>query len=215
MDNKVVGNVLATVRKELPKFVEPSLTKESRRRDPFRVLISCIISLRTKDAVTSAASERLFALADTPGSMQKLRVTQIQKAIYPASFFRVKAKNIKNVARIVAKRGSVPDTIDELLELPNVGRKTANIVVTLGFNKPGVAVDTHVHRISNRLGYVATKHPDETEFALRDKLPRRYWIEYNDLLVTWGQNVCTPISPKCSQCGIRRWCGQVGVERTR
>ena len=144
-------------------------------------------------------------------------VETIQRVIYPVSFYRVKAKTIHAISDELLTRfgGEVPSSLDDLLELPGVGRKTANIVVTLGFRKAGIAVDTHVHRISNRLGYVRTKTPDDTEMALRRKLPRRYWVIFNDLLVTYGQNLCKPISPFCSRCKIARYCKRVGVTISR
>ena len=177
----------------------------------------CIISLRTQDNVTRAASIKLFKLADTPEAMAAMSAAKIEKAIYPAGFYRNKAKVIKDIAReFVEKHSSVvPDEIDELLKLRGVGRKTANLVVTLGFGKPGICVDTHVHRISNRWGFVKTKTPEETEFALRESLPKRHWIEINDLLVAYGQNLCTPASPFCSLCKIAAYCNRVGVERSR
>ena len=181
------------------------------------MLIACILSLRTQDTTTGPAAARLFALADTPAAMLKLTVRQIERAIYPVGFYRTKARGILRICADLLERfgGAVPSTIDALLTLAGVGRKTANLVVTLGFNKPGICVDTHVHRISNRLGYVRTRTPEETEMALRGKLPRRYWIGYNDLLVTFGQNVCAPISPKCSTCPVRALCPRVGVTTSR
>ncbi len=180
---------------------------------PFRVLISCILSLRTQDATTAQASHRLFALADTPQAMLKLTVPRIAKLIYPVGFYRTKAKVIRDLCRILIRdySGKVPDEIEELLKLKGVGRKTANLVVTLGYRKPGICVDTHVHRISNRWGYIKTTTPEKTEFALRAKLPQRYWIEYNDLLVSFGQHLCRPISPLCSQCPVVHYCDRVGV----
>jgi endonuclease-3 len=160
---------------------------------------------------------RLFSKGDTPQQMVRLLPTQIEKLIYPAGFYRVKARNIREISTrlIDTYGGRVPDSIEELLKLPGVGRKTANLVVTLGYGKQGICVDTHVHRISNRLGYVHTKTPEKTEFALREKLPEQYWIEYNDLLVTYGQNICTPISPHCSTCRLLPCCDREGVEKSR
>ncbi len=185
--------------------------------DPFRILIGCIISLRTKDEVTYPATERLFSRAKDPKGMSKLREAAIAKAIYPAGFFRTKAKQIRAISRILLVRhgARVPDTIDELLELPGVGRKTANLTLTLGFGKPGICVDTHVHRIANRLGWVVTKAPDDTEAALRAILPKRWWIPINETLVRHGQQVCKPISPRCSECPVERSCPKAGVERRR
>ena len=186
-------------------------------RDPFRVLVACLLSLRTKDATTAAASGRLFALATTPPALGALPVGRIERAIYPVSFYRRKARNLKVLCTDLQTRfdGVVPSTIEDLLSLPGVGRKTANLVVTVGFGKPGICVDTHVHRITNRWGYVTTRTPDETEQTLRRVLPPQYWIEINDLLVAYGQHRCTPTSPYCSSCGISRWCRRVGVTRTR
>lgn len=189
----------------------------AERRDPFRVLIACILSLRTQDSTTGPAADRLFALADTPRAMLGLAAAEIERTIYPVGFYRTKARVILGICRdLLARfRGAVPDDIDALLTLKGVGRKTANLVVSVGYGKPGICVDTHVHRISNRLGYVRTRTPEETERALRAKLPRRYWIGYNDLLVSFGQNVCTPISPRCSTCPVRTLCARAGVTTSR
>jgi endonuclease III len=189
----------------------------ARRRNPFHVLIACLLSLRTKDETTGPAAARLFALADTPEAMLRLTPSQIERAIFPVGFYRTKARVILGVCRDLLARfdGRVPDEIDALLTLKGVGRKTANLVVTQGFGKPGICVDIHVHRISNRLGYVKTRNPNETETALRARLPRRYWIGYNDLLVSFGQNICQPVSPKCSECPVRARCPRVGVTRSR
>jgi len=194
-----------------------ALMDVSNARDPFLVLISCILSLRTKDAVTAKATKRLFARAKTPAEMLKLTKAEIEAAIYPVGFYHRKAEQILEICRVLIEQydSRVPDELEELLKLKGVGRKTANIVVTMGYNKLGVAVDTHVHRISNRLGLVATKTPHQTEFALRKLLPKKYWIIFNDLLVMHGQNICTPISPKCSICPITECCKKVGVERFR
>ena len=185
--------------------------------DPFRVLIACILSLRTQDSTTGPASQRLFALADTPERMSGLSPRAIERAIYPVGFYRTKARVILGICRDLLEgfEGRVPDDIEALLTLNGVGRKTANLVVTMGYGKPGICVDTHVHRISNRLGYVRTRSPEETEMALRATLPRRFWIGYNDLLVGFGQNVCTPISPHCSTCPARALCRRVGVTSSR
>lgn len=181
--------------------------------DPFRILVSCILSLRTKDEVTYPATERLFAKASDPRGMLKLTTRTIEKAIYPAGFYRTKARQIRAISEILLSRhgGNVPDTIDELLQLPGVGRKTANLTVTLGFGKPGICVDTHVHRIANRFGWVATKTPDDTESVLRSTLPKRWWIPINETLVRHGQHVCKPISPVCSACPVARACPKIGV----
>lgn len=188
-----------------------------RHRDPFRVLIATLISTRTKDEVTGPAAARLFALADTPAAMLQLSPEQIARTIYPAGFYQTKAANILAVCRLLVEQygGRVPDAIDELVKLPGVGRKVANLVVTVGYGKPGICVDTHVHRITNRLGYVKTKTPAETEIALRGKLPPEYWIEINDHLVAFGQNICHPTSPLCSRCPLVSYCDRVGVTHSR
>ncbi len=212
-----IHSVIEILRDEYKKWKPPIVTEVSKERNPFKILISTIISLRTKDEVTRVSSQRLFQIADTPEKMRKLKSSSIEKAIYPAGFYKIKANNIKKASSIIVDRyrGVVPDTLEELLELPGVGRKTANLVVTLGYHKPGICVDTHVHRISNRLGYVKTRTPEKTEFSLRERLPKEYWIEYNDLLVTFGQNICTPVSPFCSMCKIYEYCKRIGVLKSR
>jgi endonuclease-3 len=196
----------------------PSVSQIARtRRDPFRILVSTVISLRTKDDVTTGASKRLFAIAATPKTLASVPIRTIEKAIYPAGFYKTKARTIRALSkRLVDDYGGVvPDSIDELLTFKGVGRKTANLVVTLGYGKDGICVDTHVHRVSNRLGLVRTKTPEETEYALMDVLPRKYWIGYNELLVRFGQTVCKPISPHCSTCPLERRCPRIGVEKHR
>jgi endonuclease-3 len=185
--------------------------------DPFRVLIACILSLRTQDTTTGPAAARLFALADTPAAMLTVPRRRIERAIFPVGFYRTKARGIHGISRDLLARfgGRVPSTIDDLLTLSGVGRKTANLVVTVAFGKPGICVDTHVHRISNRWGFVRTRTPEDTETALRRRLPRRYWIGYNDLLVAFGQNVCQPVSPRCSICPVRAGCPRIGVRHSR
>jgi len=185
--------------------------------DPFETLISCLLSLRTQDATTDAASARLFALARTPPAMLRLPRRTIERAIFPVGFYRTKARTILEVSRAIVEEhaGKVPSDLDRLLELKGVGRKTANLVITLAFRKYGICVDTHVHRISNRWGYVRTKTPHETEMRLRDRLPRRHWRVYNDVLVAFGQNLCHPTSPWCSRCPLDDVCARVGVTRSR
>jgi endonuclease-3 len=202
------------LRREVPKWQTPVVTLIAEASDsPFKVLISCILSLRTQDSTTAQASRRLFALADSPETMVQLSAKTIEQAIFPVGFYRTKAKTILEICRNLNEkyRGRVPDEIEELIKFQGVGRKTANLVVTLGYNKPGICVDTHVHRISNRWGYVKTATPEKTETALRQKLPKQYWIEYNDLLVSFGQHLCRPISPLCSQCPVAKYCRQIGV----
>ncbi len=218
MKDDDIHRVIEILRESVKDWKQPIVTQiAEREKDPFRILISTILSLRTKDEVTASASERLFSLAKTPEEMLKLSEEEIEKAIYPVGFYRNKAKTIKKICKTLVEEYSsrVPDDLEELLKIKGVGRKTANLVITLGYNKPGICVDTHVHRISNRLGYVKTKTPEETEFALREKLPVEYWIEFNDLLVTLGQIICHPVSPRCSICPIREYCDRIGVKRSR
>lgn len=199
-------------------WVTPAVTiVATQDRDPFKVLISCILSLRTRDQATAEASARLFALADTPEKLAKLDLERIVATIYPVGFYRNKAGQIREISSQLIEEyaGQVPDDLDRLLKFKGVGRKTANLVLTLGHGKPGICVDIHVHRISNRWGYVKTRTPEETEFALRGKLPPEYWIPINDLLVTFGQNQCTPVSPRCSSCPLFALCDRVGVEKFR
>lgn len=219
MQAQEIHAAIRTVKREIARWPDPVVGVVARQsgRDPFLVLISCLLSLRTKDKTTAEASERLFALASTPATMQALTTPVIERAIYPVGFYRTKAKQIQQICAQLRERyqGRVPDKIDELLTLPGVGRKTANLVVTVGYEKTGICVDIHVHRISNRWGYVKTKSPDETETALREKLPRKYWITFNDLLVPYGQHLCRPVSPLCSQCKIAAYCDRVGVTKSR
>jgi endonuclease-3 len=208
--------VLSRVAKHL-RGSEQSLAVTKQKRDPFRVLVACLISLRTKDEVTDVAAPRLLAVAPTPAKLAKTPVRRIEKLIFPAGFYRTKARVLRALGEtLVSEHDSrVPDTIDGLVALHGVGRKTANLVVTLGYGKPGICVDVHVHRISNRLGFVRTRSPNETETALRRRLPRRWWLDVNDLLVAFGRSICTPVSPWCSRCPVRGLCLRVGVGRTR
>ena len=218
MNSSDIEKVIRSIKRIVKKWKVPIVSEVAlNERDPFHVLISCLLSLRTKDNVTRKAYESLFELADKPETISKLSLKKIEKAIFPAGFYRTKARTIKNICGELIKKynSSVPDTIEELLKLKGVGRKTANLVVTAGYNKPGICVDTHVHRISNRLGYIRTKTPEQTEFALRKKLPQKHWIEYNDLLVTFGQNMCKPVSPFCSQCPVEKLCSQIGITHSR
>ncbi len=185
--------------------------------DPFQVLISCLLSLRTRDETTAAASTRLFKLAIEPSEMLKLKPEAIESAIYPVSFYRNKTLQIIKICQrlLSAYDGKVPDKIDQLLTLAGVGRKTANLVVSVAYHLPAICVDTHVHRISNRFGLIKTQSADESEQVLREKLPGKYWIHYNDVLVPFGQFFCTPISPFCSRCVIKHLCPQIGVKLKR
>jgi endonuclease-3 len=218
VSNANVSRVLGILRRAYPSWNAPVVTLISTHtRDPFKILTSCLLSLRTKDAVTAEASRRLFAMAGSPKALASLPAEKIEKAIFPVGFYRTKARTIRAVARLLLERhgGRVPDEIDELLGLPGVGRKTANLVVAQAYGKPGICVDTHVHRITNRWGYVLTKTPEKTEIALRETLPARHWIEINDLLVAFGQTICQPVSPLCSRCPIARYCPRIGVTHSR
>ena len=212
-----IDDIVTILKRENKKYIVPIVTIVSMTKSPFMVLISCLLSLRTKDKVTAEASNRLFKLANNPEKILGLSIKNIEKAIYPVGFYKTKAKRIKEICKVLLDDygGIVPDEIDELLKLNGVGRKTANLTVTLGYGKLGICVDTHVHRISNRLGLVKTKTPEQTEFALRKKLPKKHWLIYNDLLVTYGQNLCVPVSPWCSKCKIFKYCKRVGVKKSR
>ena len=200
-------------------MIEPAATTIIKLygREPFLVLISCILSLRTKDAVSLAASQRLFAHAKTPRELLALPTQTIEKLIYPTGFYRQKTKHIKAISAALLEKhkGMVPSTQEELLELPGVGLKTSALVLSMGFDIPAICVDTHVHRVSNRLGLVATKNVAETEKQLKELLAEKYWSEFNSLMVMWGQNICVPISPKCSMCPLLPLCPQIGVTRHR
>ena len=213
--NQHIDAIIRTLKRTVRQWREPVVG--TYKHDPFTTLISCLLSLRTKDATTRAASERLFRLAKTPAQMLTLSPAKIERAIYPVGFYRTKARTILSMCRTLQERyhGQVPGDLDELLTLKGVGRKTANLVVTLAFRKDGICVDTHVHRISNRWGYVKTTTPERTEMALRELLPRRHWQIYNDLLVAFGQNLCHPTSPWCSRCPLESLCPKVGVRYSR
>ena len=218
VNNQNIDQVIGIIKDRLKDFPDPSVTLVGKRwKSPFLVLISCLLSLRTKDQTTLPASERLFALAETPQKMRELSIKQIEKAIYPVGFYHTKARRIIEICSDLIDRfgGDVPNTLDDLLTLKGVGRKTANLVLTEGFGIHAMCVDTHVHRISNRFGYIKTKDPHETEMVLREKLPKKYWMHYNALLVLWGQNICKPVSPLCSTCEVRKFCARVSVGISR
>ncbi len=218
MHQRDIHAALRVLRREVRQWPEPVIGVVARdSRDPFRILITCLLSLRTKDRTTAEAGRRLFALAADPASMGRLSQRKLERTIYPVGFYRTKAKQIRGICKRLLGDfgGRTPDSIEALLTLPGVGRKTANLVVTVGYRKPGICVDVHVHRISNRWGYIRTNTPEESEEALRNKLPAQYWITYNDLLVPFGQNICQPVSPWCSRCRITKYCERVGVARSR
>ncbi len=211
-------NILKILKKEVRHWKQPIVgTFAHGENATFKILISTVLSLRTKDKTTEEASHRLFKLADAPQKMLVLTLTEIEKAIYPVGFYHTKAKNILSICHDLLEKfnGKVPDDLDLLLTLHGVGRKTANLVITLGYKKLGICVDTHVHRISNRWGLVKTKTPEETEMALRKILPKKYWINFNDILVAYGQNLCVPVSPFCSRCKISIFCPKKTVKSQR
>lgn len=218
MNDRDISRVVQILSNHLKAWELPIVTDlAEKKRGPYMILVSTLLSLRTKDEVTAEASARLFALASTPDAMIRIPEKEIARVIYPVGFYKTKAKTILQVSRDIIDRfaGRVPDSIDALLTLKGVGRKTANLVVALGYGKDGICVDTHVHRISNRLGYVKTKNPQATEFALRDKLPKKYWQVYNTLMVAFGRNICRPLSPLCSVCPVFSFCDRAGVTRSR
>jgi endonuclease-3 len=211
-------NIFSAMRRRLGRDALPSVSQIAKEgRDPFRILISTMISLRTKDEVTAEASRRLFKEADTPETTARLPEKKIARLIFPAGFYRRKAENIRKTALQITERfdSAVPADLDALISLPGVGRKTANLVLNLGFGIEAICVDTHVHRISNRLGWVKTKNPEASEYALMEVLPRKFWIEINELFVSYGKKVCTPVSPRCSTCPVEKDCPKQGVDRSR
>ncbi len=209
MNIKTFEKIFSILKKESKKWNAPVVTFMAKNdKDPFKILIATILSLRTKDQITAKASENLFKVADTPEKIIKLTEEEIQKLIYPVGFYKNKAKIIKDISKIIIEKynSKVPDSLEELLSLKGVGRKTANLVLSEGFNKPAICVDTHVHRISNRLKLVNTKTPEETEFQLMEKIPKKYWKDINFIFVAFGQTICKPVKPKCTECPINDYC---------
>lgn len=218
MEDSEIEFLVKTVEWYTKRFIEPVIGRVAKqKRDPYRILIGTILSLRTKDQTTAHAAEKLFSVADTPQSMLELSQADIEKLIYPAGFYHRKASQIIEISKLLIDKygGKVPDSTEELLSLPGVGRKTANLVLNEGFNKLAICVDTHVHRISNRLGLAETKTPEQTEIALMEILPHKYWMAINPILVAFGQNICKPVSPLCSTCPINDKCPKVGVKNHR
>jgi len=208
-NEKSVIPVIKILKRKRSRFATPALTEIAEQTEsPFHVLVSCILSLRTKDETTARVSKELYKIADNPYDMAKLSKMQIAKIIRPVNYYRTKAKRIKDICvRLVSEfDGKVPGDIDTLLTFKGVGRKTANIVVVYGFKKEGMPIDTHCHRIPNRLGWVKTKTPEKTEQALRVLIPKKYWMDFNDLFVQFGQNICKPVSPKCDECPVSKHC---------
>ncbi len=213
-----IEKIHSILKKEVLKYKVPVAELiEVQTKDPSKVLIATILSARTKDQTTASACKKLFSKINKIKDLEKLSVKEIEELIYPVGFYKTKAKHLKKLPSTLDRefRGEIPSTIEELIKLPGVGRKTANLVVGAAFKKPAVCVDTHVHRITNRLGYVKTKTPHETEMALRKKLPQKYWISLNTILVAFGQNLCKPISPYCSKCHVYKYCNRIGVKSSR
>jgi len=215
VDIDKINNIL---KREFPKWQTPIIELvEAQTKDPFKVLVATMLSARTKDQTTAEVCKKLFKEVDKVEDLEKLSIPQIAKLIYPVGFYKTKAKHLKLLPVILREdfNNEIPQTIDELIMLPGVGRKTANLVVATAFKKPAICVDTHVHRINNRLGYLKTKTPFETEMKLREILPKKYWITYNMYLVSLGQGICNPISPKCSLCPLSKECNKIGVMMSR
>ena len=212
--------IFSLLQQELQHYQQPIVSREKRniKQTPFTTLISCLLSLRTKDEVTEQASYRLLKHYDTPQKIVQLTEQQIANLIYPVGFYNTKAKRIRKISQTLLDHydGKVPEKLEELLQLKGVGRKTANIVIVYGHKKSGfLPIDTHCHRIPNRLGWIRTKTPEETEKALKKILPKQYWDDFNTLFVLFGQRICVPVSPLCSKCPIKRFCQKKGVTRQR
>ncbi|HHT10055.1 MAG TPA: endonuclease III [Atribacter sp.] len=214
MNNQNIAQAFAILQESKKQWQDSTL--ENLEKNPFFILVGCILSLRTKDQITRQVSERLLKRIRSPQQLIAYSEDEIARLIYPVGFYRRKAKNLIDISKILIHKyqSQVPSTLEELLELPGVGRKTANLVLTVGFGKPGICVDTHVHRIVNRWGYIKTKTPEQTEMALRDILPQEFWIPINSLLVLFGQNICLPRRPHCENCPIEEYCDQVGIEKS-
>ena len=214
-----IARIMYILKKEAQSFKKPIVTEiAEHRRDPYMVLVSCILSLRTKDETTAKASERLFALAQTPEAMIKLSEQKIADAIYPVGFYKTKAQRIKELSKVLIEQyhSKVPDDFHELLKFKGVGKKTAAITMVYGFKKADfIPVDSHVHIISNRLGWVMTKTPEETMDALMNVVPKKYWYDLNDLFVQFGQNICLSVSPLCTKCMLQKYCPRIGVTKSR
>jgi len=215
-----VDEIFSLLKKQMQQYGQPIVSQKKKNipESPFVTLISCLLSLRTKDEVTAQASRRLLIQYHTPQKISALSVKQIEKMIYPVGFYKTKARRIKDISQTLLKEyhGNVPDTLEELMTLKGVGRKTANIVMVYGHKKHGyLPIDTHCHRIPNRLGWIKTKTPEETEQALIKILPPQYWDDFNDLFVRFGQTICVPVSPFCSRCSLQKYCKKVGVKKSR
>ena len=218
MKSVKIDKIYSILKKEVINYKVPIVDIiQIQTKDPFKVLITTILSARTKDETTSKAAKKLFIKIKKIKDLEKFTQKEIEKLIYPVGFYKTKAKHLKQLPIVLKQEfnNKIPETINELIKLPGVGRKTANLVVTIAFNKQGICVDTHVHRIINRFGYINTKTPLETEIKLREKLPKKYWKPINSIIVAFVQNLCTPISPHCSECPIKKYCNKVGVKKSR
>lgn len=198
-----IDKTIKLIRKQARQYHKPYV---SSRTNPFKILISCLLSLRTRDETTEKVSKKLFSAASTPANLAKIDIKHLKKIIKPVNYYKTKAKRIHDIARIINEKGKVPSTMNELLKLNGIGRKTANIVMVYGFHKQGLPIDTHCHRIPNRLGWIRTKMPEQTEKELRKILPKRLWKDFNDIFVTFGQNVCKPVHPRCDICSVKAHC---------
>jgi len=216
---KNIDSIIKLLKEAVKNFNNPVATEIGEQtRSPFMVLVSCLLSLRAMDKITGRVSKKLFESAKTPQEIAKMPLKQLQNIIRPVNYYITKSKRVKQIAKDITEKynGKVPDTFDELMRLNGVGRKTANIVMTYGFfKKDYIPIDTHCHRIPNRLGWIKTKTPEQTEFALMKILPKKYWKDFNDVFVAFGQNICLPASPLCSRCVISKYCPRIGVVRNR
>ncbi|HLC84483.1 MAG TPA: endonuclease III [Candidatus Nanoarchaeia archaeon] len=218
MTSTDIDSIIKILRREVVHYKVPVVDLiQVQTKDPFKVLVATILSARTKDETTAVVCKRLFGKVGKLEDLEHVSEAELRELIYPVGFYKTKAKHLKELPALMKEEfdGNVPHEIDDLLKLPGVGRKTANLVRAVAFEKPAICVDVHVWRISNRLGYVRTKTPHETEIALRKKLPEKYWTTFNTMLVAFGQNICRPVSPKCSECPINQYCKKIGVTSTR
>lgn len=217
MNNRILVQILRRLKIFLGSRTPPAMVKIGQKADPFRILVGCLLSSRTRDEVTESACARLFRRVKSPRTLLKLSTRQLEREIYPVAFYRNKARVLKTLCSDLGDRfnGEVPENLEDLLTLKGVGRKTANLTLILAFDGMGICVDTHVHRITNRWGYVETATPDQTEAALRGQLPARYWRSFNEWLVGFGQTCCKPMSPLCSECPVEKYCPRIGVDRHR
>ena len=217
MKIKKIDKIIKLIRKGFKGLKKPTVRRTSEKQDPFKTLIACLLSLRTKDENTAKASSSLFKVADTPGKILRLPTKKLEKLIYSSGFYKNKAKTIRHVSKVILEEydGKVPRTEEELLNIKGVGRKTCNIVRLFAYKELTLPIDVNCHRIVNRLGWVKTKTADETEFALKKVLPKKYWPEFNTLFILFGKNICVPISPFCSKCPIKKFCKRIGVTKSR